>query len=295
MARRSGKSRTKVSLSGRKAGRVVPRLAAPKRRRGIVKPRRAAKRAVRLHLRSLASQQQPAHLRILRHLGNLLSALSDAGAGEIQRTARVLRPTAAAAPPASTTGKSPSGSLYTATGNTLNVGGDRNWRNNNPGNIEYGSFAKNHGAVGTDGRFAIFPDAATGNTALQSLLSNNYGTSTIAQMMQHYAPPNENNTENYIKFIEKQTGLSRDTVVGQLTVAQLASLGSAINSMEGGHAGTSYDRNGDNNPKWVDSAFDNVAPAGGGEGEGEGEGEDELRRRRKNRSRAGRSRRRRAR
>jgi hypothetical protein len=81
---------------------------------------------VRLRLRSRASEQQPAHLRILRHLGNLLSALSDAGAGEIQRTARALRPMAAATKPASSTGKSPNGSLYTATGNIFNVGGDRN-------------------------------------------------------------------------------------------------------------------------------------------------------------------------
>jgi hypothetical protein len=109
-------------------------------------------------------------------------------------------------------------------------------------------------------------------------------------MMQHYAPPSENNTENYISFIEQQTGLSRDTVVGQLTAAQLASLGSAINTMEGGHAGTSYDRTSDNNPDWVDSAFDNIASSGGGEGEGE----DEMRgRRRRSRRRVPRRRRRR--
>jgi hypothetical protein len=215
VARKSRKSRTRISVSRRKAARVVKRLAPPKRVRGVAKPRMAAKRSMRLRGRSRTSKQQPAHLRILRHLGNLLSALSDAGAGELHRTARALRPMAAAAKPASTTGKSPNGALYTATGNTLNVGGDRNWRNNNPGNIEYGSFARNHGAVGSDGRFAIFPDAATGNSALQSLFTNNYGSLTIAQMMQHYAPPSENNTQNYIDFIVNRTGLTSDTVVGQ--------------------------------------------------------------------------------
>ena len=44
-------------------------------------------------------------------------------------------------------------------------------------------------------------------------------------MMQHYAPPSENNTENYISFIEKQTGLSGDTVVGELTAAPARFIG----------------------------------------------------------------------
>lgn len=30
------------------------------------------------------------------------------------------------------------------------IGGSRSWRNNNPGNLEYGKFAKQHGAIGTD-------------------------------------------------------------------------------------------------------------------------------------------------
>lgn len=242
--------------------------------------------------RELATKSHLTQLRVLRHLGNLLSALSDGGAPEILRAARALRPTAAAAPklPATTTGKSPTGSLYTAVGNTLNVGGDRNWRNNNPGNIEYGSFAKRHGAVGTDGRFAIFPDSATGNAALQSLMQNSYGSSTIAQMMQRYAPANENNTENYSKFIERRTGLSRNDVVGQLTSDQLAALGSAINAMEGGHAGTSFDRNGTDDPDWVNSALAGIAPGGGGASERQGGGKmaAALRRRRRGR-RSGRS------
>ena len=36
-------------------------------------------------------------------------------------------------------------------------GGTRAWRNNNPGNIEGSNFANTHGAIGGDGRFAIFP------------------------------------------------------------------------------------------------------------------------------------------
>lgn len=53
-------------------------------------------------------------------------------------------------------------------------------RNNNPGNIKYGEFAKRHGAVKGDpstdgGNFAVFPDVESGMQALQSLLkTKNY-------------------------------------------------------------------------------------------------------------------------
>jgi hypothetical protein len=48
--------------------------------------------------------------------------------------------------------------------------GDRNVRNNNPMDIEYGAFAKRHGAVGSDGRFAIFPDWDSGQAAMAVLV-----------------------------------------------------------------------------------------------------------------------------
>jgi hypothetical protein len=56
---------------------------------------------------------------------------------------------------------------YDEKGPALAVFGPRNRRNNNPGNIEYGPFAKEHGAIGTDGRFAIFPDEETGFRAMK--------------------------------------------------------------------------------------------------------------------------------
>ena len=44
-------------------------------------------------------------------------------------------------------------------------------RSNNPGNIEAGRFASAHGAVGSDGRFAIFSSADAGFAALEALLN----------------------------------------------------------------------------------------------------------------------------
>ena len=81
-------------------------------------------------------------------------------------------------------------------------------RNNNPGNIEYGSFAKRYGATGSDGRFAIFPDAEHGFNALNALLSSPaYRGLTVAQAIAKYAPANENDTQNYIAMVCEWTGL----------------------------------------------------------------------------------------
>lgn len=80
------------------------------------------------------------------------------------------------------------------------VGGSRSWRNNNPGNIEYGPFAKKMGATSSDGRFAIFPDYETGRKAQEELLFNSegYRNLTLAQAISRWAPGSENNVPAYI-------------------------------------------------------------------------------------------------
>ncbi len=79
-------------------------------------------------------------------------------------------------------------------------GGSRSWRNNNPGNIEYGPYAKKAGAVGSDGRFAIFPDYQTGRKAQETLLfdSSGYRNLTLQQAIAKWAPSSENNVPMYI-------------------------------------------------------------------------------------------------
>lgn len=46
----------------------------------------------------------------------------------------------------------------------------RGAKNNNPGNLKYDEFAINHGATGSDGKFAVFPDIATGIQAQRESL-----------------------------------------------------------------------------------------------------------------------------
>lgn len=117
-------------------------------------------------------------------------------------------------------------------------GGSRAWRNNNPGNLEDGKFARNHGAIGTDGRFAIFPDTATGFNAMASLLAtNSYQKLTIEGAINRYAPPNENNVENYLKSIERQTGFLRSTPMNNLSKDNLLNLAKAMAKHEGNMSG----------------------------------------------------------
>ena len=124
------------------------------------------------------------------------------------------------------------GNIYEASG------GSRAWRNNNPGNLEDGKFARNNGAIGTDGRFAIFPDTATGFNAMASLLAtNSYQKLTIEGAINRYAPPNENNVENYLKSIERQTGFPRSTPMNKLSKDNLLNLAKAMAKHEGNISG----------------------------------------------------------
>lgn len=117
-------------------------------------------------------------------------------------------------------------------------GGSRAWRNNNPGNLEYGKFALDNGAIGTDGRFAIFPDSATGFNAMANLLSTNtYQKLTIENAINRYAPPSENDIENYLKSIERQTGFSRSTPMNNLSKNNLLQLAKAMAKHEGNISG----------------------------------------------------------
>lgn len=113
-------------------------------------------------------------------------------------------------PPAGKAGGSGNVRTYTTQGggSFRKVGGSRSWRNNNPGNIEYGDFARRYGAIGTDGRFAIFPDEATGQRARAALIFNGdkYRNLTLTQAIERYAPSSENHTTAYQRRVLAAVG-----------------------------------------------------------------------------------------
>jgi len=96
--------------------------------------------------------------------------------------------------------------------------GTRAARNHNPGNIEWGVFARMHGAThaeiedGKPGRFAVFPDDFTGMQACKALLLIHRGV-LIAKTISIWAPPDENNTASYIANIGIWTRLDPENTL----------------------------------------------------------------------------------
>jgi len=97
-------------------------------------------------------------------------------------------------------------------------------RNNNPGDIEFGNFAVAHGASGSDGRFAIFPDAETGFAAMRALFeAPSYVALTVAQAIARWAPSNENDTALYVSHVcEWATCAATDLIAPLLAEADVA-------------------------------------------------------------------------
>lgn len=122
-----------------------------------------------------------------------------------------------------------------ASGRALRREGTRAWRNNNPGNIEYGSFAKSHGAVGTDGRFAVFPSYEAGRKAKEALLfeSKGYRGKTLRQAINRYAPPVENDTGAYVAAVARGAGVAPDTPLSAMTAKQRQLMLDAMERVEG--------------------------------------------------------------
>ncbi|PJB72041.1 MAG: hypothetical protein CO093_03845 [Alphaproteobacteria bacterium CG_4_9_14_3_um_filter_47_13] len=115
----------------------------------------------------------------------------------------------------------------------------RSWVNNNPGNLEYGDFAKSRGAIGTDGRFAIFPSPESGMKAQASLLqSGNYKNLTIEQAIHRYAPSHENNTNRYVSIIANAAGVDKSTKMSDLKPGQMINVVKAMAKHEGWKEGS---------------------------------------------------------
>ena len=153
----------------------------------------------------------------------------------------------------SATEPTPSGGKATPSGgkatlgpnNSINInseirsGGDRNWRSNNPGNITYGDFAISMGAIGSDGRFAIFPSEEMGRRAADTLLKGNaYSKLSAADAIKKWAPPNENDSGAYIKNVAKMANLDMTKRYADMSTAEQGRFLDAMKTVEGGHAGT---------------------------------------------------------
>jgi hypothetical protein len=123
------------------------------------------------------------------------------------------------------------------------AGGTMAWRNNNPGNLKDGDFARRHGAIGfyenDNGKFAVFPDEATGVAALRELLTiPKYQRMTVDGVIGSYAPPNQNNTAAYQAMVRDAVGVDGARRLDTLSAEQLDRLVATIRKKEGAKAGT---------------------------------------------------------
>ncbi len=120
----------------------------------------------------------------------------------------------------------------------VRAGGSRAWRNNNPGNMRNYAFSKGRGSIGEAGGFAVFKSESDGMSALKALLrTRTYQSLNILDAISRYAPPNENNTAGYQKFIESATGIQGTTMMNALSGLQLDKVTLAIRRIEGWQIG----------------------------------------------------------
>ena len=114
----------------------------------------------------------------------------------------------------------------------------RGLRNLNPGNIRLGSFLyKGERAHSSDGEFRQFESMEWGYRAMFVLLYTyavKYDCSTLRQMIERYAPPSENHTENYIRRVAYATHLSPEEIIFTKDGATMTAVVAAMSEVENG-------------------------------------------------------------
>src|SRR6185437_6535945 len=100
-------------------------------------------------------------------------------------------------------------------------------RNNNPG------------AMMPGGKLAQYPDMQTGLQALDQNLASygKQGVNTIAGVISKWAPPNENDTQAYIKDVSQRLGIPPGQKIDLSNPLQRQALSTAISLHENGPAG----------------------------------------------------------
>ena len=116
----------------------------------------------------------------------------------------------------------------------------RGLRNCNPGNIRRSKTRyKGEKLPSRDSEFKEFESMAYGYRAMFVLLdtySRRYGLCTIRQMLNRYAPPVENFTEGYIRFVSEKTGIALDEIINTRAARDMVPVVAAMSQIENGVA-----------------------------------------------------------
>jgi hypothetical protein len=68
-----------------------------------------------------------------------------------------------------------------------------------------------------------------------------YGLCTIRQMLGRYAPPSENFTEGYVRFVSSRTGIAPDEIVNTRAARDMVPIVAAMSQIENGVPATMDD------------------------------------------------------
>lgn len=109
-------------------------------------------------------------------------------------------------------------------------------RTNNPLNIRYNQDNDWLGQVGQDSGFASFSDRSYGYRAADRVLENygKGGVNTLRGAISRFAPPTENDTDNYVTFVSGRLGLDPDAEIDLSDPRTRANMLSAMAKMETG-------------------------------------------------------------
>jgi len=83
--------------------------------------------------------------------------------------------------------------------------------------------------------FFIFPDYEAGREQLELSVKRLYATKTLPQLVEKYAPPDSNDTAKYTAELLKESGVSADKTVAELTEPELKKVLDTIEKIEGYH------------------------------------------------------------
>lgn len=121
---------------------------------------------------------------------------------------------------------------YKMTGSTV-----RGVRNNNPLNIRKGNDWEGEAMLSRDLEFETFSHSKYGFRAGAKLLRNYqsiHGLNTVREIISRFAPPNENHTDNYARFVAKNLSVGLDEPLNLGSDQLLAKMLHAMSVMEVG-------------------------------------------------------------
>jgi len=117
----------------------------------------------------------------------------------------------------------------------------RGIRNNNWGNIRKGIKWRGLRSVQSDNAFSQFVSPEYGIRAMARILKNDFNSGkTLAQVINEYAPPVENNTNSYIDSVSNRTGIESSQSISGDDADSLASVIGAMVIHENGIALDNY-------------------------------------------------------